>query len=79
MEWISIEDEFPPEGETVLCADIYNSFVSFGKLIMVAHPHGDDTYEFELMYNSSMDMDSQVTHWMPLPELPKQEKENGMD
>ena len=63
-DWISIEDqELPPVGEVVLVCDEYNSFVSLGR--------ATEDGEFELMWVSEIEVDSNVTHWMPLPKLPE--------
>lgn len=64
MEWISVEDDLPEDSSTVLCCDIYNTFVSLGRYI-----EQDDL--FELMNIEGIEVDSQTTHWMPLPIPPK--------
>lgn len=65
MEWINMQDEKPPNEITVLCCDIYNYFTSIGMYI-------ESEDEFILMYVEKIQEDTQITHWMPLPEPPKE-------
>jgi hypothetical protein len=64
MNWISIEDLFPPEGEIVLCCDKHNEFVTIGRMNM-----DEDGQQgcFELMWIEEVQLDAQITHWMPRP------------
>lgn len=67
MEWISIKEKLPRQGKVILiCYTKYKR----PKEICIAtrwgskkdwHFNGDD-YQFD---------DSEVTHWMPLPKMPK--------
>ncbi len=64
MNWISIEDELPPNNKTVLCCDVHTyNLVTLGKYI-------EDDDCFELMSTEFIEIDSQPTHWMHLPEPP---------
>jgi len=59
MEWISVKDRLPEDGEDVL---FYYDYISIG------------WYEDEWFYDSedkfSAELD--ITHWMPLPESPNE-------
>jgi len=64
MNWISIEDDIPPDGLVVMCCDVINEFISLGIYV-----ESDEC--FHMMHVKQMESDSQVTHWMYLPELPE--------
>lgn len=70
-EWISIKEEFPPLNEWILCycpafyeqKNIHVGMVeSEGTLCDIGH-NPDDYYGSRL---------ARFTHWMPLPEQPKE-------
>ena len=76
MEWISIEDKLPEDGKEVLVwgkyyfevptqAFIYNG-VWKGSLEVTDHMEQCDRD------NSRLTSGHRITHWMPLPEPPKQ-------
>lgn len=61
--WIPVTERLPDAGERVLCycrANIYE--------VMKMRTDGDWAYDTNHVY-----MHSFVTHWMPLPEPPKEE------
>ena len=61
--WIPVTERLPERGERVLCycrANIYE--------VMKMRTDGDWVYDTNHVY-----MHSFVTHWMPLPEPPKEE------
>lgn len=69
MKWISVKDKLPEEDQTVVfvekngsfpCLGIYNTYNGIGEWYIPAY---DDAASSEF-----------VTHWMPLPEPPKQTK-----
>jgi len=75
MEWISVKDKWPPDGQAViLCIEIdysvgyiYTSgaFVAGRWKINESHNLLDtDCYEYEDSYADD------ITHWMPLPPPP---------
>lgn len=66
-KWINVEDELPPECKVVLVFDEFSTIVSLGKV----EADGDD-YWFVLMNIEGMYPDTEVTHWMPLPEAPRE-------
>lgn len=66
-EWISVKEKLPPKGATVLacddCGDIYTTRFSQGDSWMCeCNCFVDSDVRSEVM---------DVTHWMPLPEKPK--------
>ncbi len=64
-DWISLEHQLPENNQVVLCCDILNKFVSLGRYLKKED-------EFELMFIDKIEIDSVTTHWMPLPEIPKE-------
>ena len=66
MEWIKVEDQIPDEGQDVLlfCYDqiiVGHCSIKRDGRVDFWSMHGDKLYPAP-------------THWMPLPEPPKQEK-----
>ena len=62
VEWIPVAERLPKAGERVLCycrANIYE--------VMKMRTDGDWVYDTNHVY-----MHSFVTHWMPLPQPPKE-------
>jgi hypothetical protein len=66
MEWISLEDRIPDNRDIILTCDCINEFISLGRYL-------EEIDEFQLMNIDFMAKDSYPTHWMPLPELPREE------
>lgn len=77
-DWISVKDKLPEEHvdehqyefEHYLCATVWNDVRMFGFGTRI----GDDKQHF---WSGNSIWDDWVTHWMPLPELPKDGDENG--
>jgi len=67
MNWIKMEEDQPEIGSIVLCCDMYNTFISLGRYVDV-----DDENEFDLMLIDNIEIDSVITHWMPLPKPPEE-------
>lgn len=67
MNWIKTEDELPDDYQLVICCDIYNEFITFGRYI-------EKENIFILMNMENVEIDSFPTHWMPTPDLPKDEQ-----
>lgn len=69
QEWISVKDRLPEEGEYVLC--VLKGFNRGGKIqvckFLPANKFKDKPY-FEHFRNGF----PSVTHWMPLPQSPKE-------
>ena len=69
QEWISVEDRLPEEGEYVLC--VLKGFNYGGKIQVCKFVPADkftDKPYFEHFRNGF----PSVTHWMPLPQPPKE-------
>jgi hypothetical protein len=64
-EWINVDQQRPELGEVVLVCDYLSTFVSLARL-----SEEDNEYVFELMSIDKIENDSEVTHWMPLPNPP---------
>lgn len=73
LGWISVEERLPDENvispithdfEYVLCATTFGDVraYKFGKPIGCDEPH---------FWHGAGEMDEYVTHWMPMPEMPK--------
>ena len=85
-EWISVKDRLPDsDGRYLVCRSITKSIKSIGVSKFTKNPYHVDKYDFSeykgckkpifYEYDSEWgycELDD-VTHWMPLPELPKEE------
>ena len=67
MEWIKVEDRLPEEGSCVFC---YPSLESH--LFGVVDECGIYNKFTSFDYRSEIWSEDRVTHWMPLPEPPKE-------
>lgn len=74
--WISVKDRLP-EPSTYVLALTAPGALSVGQNVIVAdyiHPKSEDHGVFVIAYTNYDDKDIvPVTHWMPLPEPPKEE------
>lgn len=74
-EWISVKDKMPRYNETVL---VYRS--SMAEPILADKYAGyygeddDEWYEGWVRYGKDLKGNDLITHWMPLPEPPKEDK-----
>ena len=66
QEWISVEDELPEVGGYVVCIAKRNPFSRFMPMVARIEKNGWVNPMTEQYV-------SEVTHWMPMPELPKGE------
>lgn len=71
MEWISVKDKLPPKGEEMVLAVVHGyreGTVPMSAVGMARHTSEDGWIleEFPKLNNI------RVTHWMPLPEPPKE-------
>ena len=72
-EWISVSDELPERGIDYLCRCIikdntdYPFFMVLRYIMIDVNPH----------FQHECDDGLRVTHWMPIPELPRTPKERG--
>lgn len=74
MEWISVEDRLPNKNNYVLA--FVDSFVWVGKQIKILSPRGFANGKWIVAdWDTGNYIHYNVTHWMPLPEPPKGEKD----
>lgn len=68
--WISVEDRLPDRHPA--------KFINWSKKVLVVVKRGREccTYidEYSHIYNTWRVFGDKVTHWMPIPELPKEER-----
>lgn len=72
MEWISVKDRLPEDYEKVIayCNKTNKYFVGFAR----KSSYSGDTYWLLVGASGAVYyVKSKVTHWMPLPEPPKEE------
>ena len=71
QEWISVDDRLPEEGEYVLC--VLKGF-NYGGKIQVCKFVPADKFKDKPYFAHFRNGFPFVTHWMPLPQLPKGNK-----
>ena len=69
QEWISVKDRLPEEGEYVLC--VLKGF-NYGGKIQVCKFVPADKFKDKPYFEHFRNGFPSVTHWMPLPEPPKE-------
>jgi hypothetical protein len=73
-KWISVKDRLPEDGENVLVYNDDNSedFIPY----FTGYFHGGMWYSSYALYEEEnfLEVPSIVTHWMPLPEPPKDQQ-----
>lgn len=77
MNWHSIKDKLPKAGSHVLICGGEFSSVTLGYLWRDKYPDDDDDFVplFEEVNNEDWTCGPKsITHWMPLPEMPKNAK-----
>ena len=82
-EWISVKDRLPKTNDKYLCCcrNKYIRILGFAKSLYsvdrhtFANEHRSGFYEYDSEYGYYEW--SGVTHWMPLPELPKEGADSG--
>ena len=67
-EWISVKDKMPQPGRYVACIAKRNPFSRFMPMVARIEKNGWANPITEQYI-------SEVTHWLPLPEPPKEEKQ----
>lgn len=68
-EWINVKDRLPDDKEQYLICNESN----FGKIdIAYYQPIGDKFSNYEPFWQARSHRSTGVTHWMPLPEPPKE-------
>ena len=72
MDWIKIEDQLPEDGSRVITYFEHTGV----EISMYKNLKGteDEMFGHNLFYNKSGWLTDDVTHWMPLPEPPKQKE-----
>ena len=64
MEWISVKDKLPNQNELVLCYSSSEGVISDSLYSKIGS---------EIWFNGNKESyRNDITHWMPLPEPPKQ-------
>ena len=72
MKWISVKDRLPAHNINVLCTN--NKGICYDeKEPFVAHREHESWWCQVNPFNYAEYEDVKVTHWMPLPEPPKEE------
>ena len=71
-EWVSIQDKWPARGDPVLL--IANGVVQQVTYFRDYLNAGDDYFEPVYFEGDCIPLD-EVTHWMPLPQLPKAQEQ----
>ena len=72
FQWISVKDRLPEDEELYLICTESN----FGKIdIAYYQPIGDKFSNYEPFWQGKSNRSTRVTHWMPLPEPPKEKPE----
>lgn len=70
MTWIKIKDKLPPEDESVLVYDAQQKCVYTDH--MITNPYLEDSPY--VWYQKTYQEWDHITHWMQLPEAPKEEE-----
>jgi hypothetical protein len=81
MNWISVKDQWPMDGQWILCiGELYKTrhiFVAqflYGDCMVKHEKHGACRKScFMIRIPDGKYALSNVTHWMPLPEMPNEE------
>ena len=80
-EWISVKDRLPEDDSTVLVVAIaeFAARITFGMYRRVVKIFDDDEDAWEILdpihnlsWSWASNQNAEVTHWMPLPELPEE-------
>lgn len=69
-KWISVKDRLPKE-KTFCSTFIVTLYSHYKDKSFVQPLHYIGGEWFEMCYEEPLDPEYEVTHWMPLPELPK--------
>lgn len=71
MEWISVKDRLPEKYISVLITDV-NGITADDREPEKAHLDKDGKWYWVNIFKYSEYKEIEVTHWMPLPEPPKE-------
>lgn len=69
MKWIPVEERLPEYNKRILVTDIRDGYMSV-TVLMKGWGGRDDGWEGEDGYMLPVE---EITHWMPLPEMPKED------
>lgn len=76
MRWIPVEERLPEEGKRCLL------YTPCDRILCVGYYAGKDEWQHRHKWRlvtamrSTQTLTKKVTHWMPLPQLPKEEKKS---
>lgn len=71
--WISVEDDRKPKHhEEVLCRYVFDGDSECFYAVLTYYAYGDNGYVTGPHFTGEGLHDMRVTHWMPLPEAPKE-------
>ena len=71
--WISVEDDRKPKHREVLCRYVFDGDSECFYAVLTYYAYGDNGYVTGPHFTGEGLHDMRVTHWMPLPEPPKEE------
>lgn len=76
QKWVSVEDELPEDYRMVLCYTPVDGYICVG-FYRTYNWAGKKLTKWNIVtaMRSTKTLTKKVTHWMPLPEPPKEEKE----
>lgn len=72
MEWVSVKDKFPNEQYTSATYTV-NCLITDGKVVSYGY-YASYSKEWLMFLPNGENVVNDVTHWMELPEPPKEEK-----
>ena len=73
-EWISVNDRLPKSKQMVLCYTPCDGFMFVGYYQEIEpNPYWKSYWNIITAMRSTKKITKKVTHWMPLPEAPKDE------
>ena len=70
MDWIKVDDRLPEVGQKVIYY-FEHTGISIGKFMKAEN--NEDCQYGNIFYGKSGWLTDDVTHWMPVPEKPKEE------
>lgn len=81
-QWISVDDRMPPDDQMVIGYTPVDGYMFIGFHKIHKYSLKDASYSYSYWYiitsmRSTKHMHKKVTHWMPLPEPPKEVKQDG--
>lgn len=75
-KWISVQDDRKPKHlQEVLCTYVFDGWPEQYFAVLTFYAYGDNGYVTGMHFEGEGLHDMKVTHWMPLPEPPKEDEE----